>query len=204
VYVVRWRRGPGVGSVDWAAIGLDALLFSVFAAHHSVFARTGAKTVLSRAVPERLLRSAYVWIASVLFLMVMASWRPVGGLLYEASGLAAVLLTGTQVSGLVLTAWSVRAIDALDLAGIRQGPERQSLQARGPYLLVRHPLYLAWVLMVFGAARMTGDRAVFAIVSSLYLVLAIPWEERSLRASFGDAYGRYAERVRWRIVPGVY
>jgi protein-S-isoprenylcysteine O-methyltransferase Ste14 len=51
---------------------------------------------------------------------------------------------------------------------------------------------------------MTGDRAVFAIVSSLYLVLAIPWEERSLRASFGDAYGRYAERVRWRIVPGVY
>jgi protein-S-isoprenylcysteine O-methyltransferase Ste14 len=58
--------------------------------------------------------------------------------------------------------------------------------------------------MVFGAVQMTGDRAVFAIVSSLYLVIAIPWEERSLRASVGDAYARYAERVRWRMVPGVY
>jgi protein-S-isoprenylcysteine O-methyltransferase Ste14 len=201
---VRWGRGAGGGLVDWAAIGIDALLFSVFAAHHSLFARTGAKTLLSRAVPERLLRSTYVWIASMLFLAVMASWRPIGGLAYEATGPLAIVLMGIQMSGLALTAWSVGAIDALDLAGIRTGPERQSLQVRGPYLIVRHPLYLAWVLMVFGAVQMTGDRAVFAIVSSLYLVLAIPWEERSLRASFGDAYARYAERVRWRIVPGVY
>ena len=31
----------------------------------------------------------------------------------------------------------------------------------GPYRLVRHPLYLGWVLMVWNAATMTGDRLAF-------------------------------------------
>jgi protein-S-isoprenylcysteine O-methyltransferase Ste14 len=57
---------------------------------------------------------------------------------------------------------------------------------------------------VFGAPRMTTDRAVFAIISTLYLALAVPLEERSLVQTFGEAYSRYADKVRWKIVPGVY
>ena len=30
------------------------------------------------------------------------------------------------------------------------------------------------------------------------------WEERSLEHTFGPAYGRYKEQVRWRVLPGVY
>jgi protein-S-isoprenylcysteine O-methyltransferase Ste14 len=41
-------------------------------------------------------------------------------------------------------------------------------------------------------------------LTSLYLVIAIPWEERSMRAVFGDEYERYAETVRWRVIPYVY
>ena len=51
---------------------------------------------------------------------------------------------------------------------------------------------------------MTGDRLAFATLTSLYLVLAIPLEERSLRQSFGDDYARYAARVPWRVFPYVY
>jgi protein-S-isoprenylcysteine O-methyltransferase Ste14 len=146
----------------------------------------------------------YVWVASGLFIAVMVWWRPVGGALYRVEGIWAIGMAAMQGSGVLLTAVAVRVIDAWDLAGIRQAPVRQDLQVRGPYRLVRHPLYLGWVLVVFGTAHMTGDRALFAILSSLYLVIAIPWEERSLRAAFGDAYARYAERVRWRMVPGLY
>jgi protein-S-isoprenylcysteine O-methyltransferase Ste14 len=59
-------------------------------------------------------------------------------------------------------------------------------------------------MFVFGAPRMTTDRAVFAIISTLYLALAVPFEERSLVQTFGEAYSRYADKVRWKIVPGVY
>jgi methanethiol S-methyltransferase len=60
------------------------------------------------------------------------------------------------------------------------------------------------MLVVFGAAAMTGDRLAFAIITSLYLVVAIPWEERSLERVFGDSYRRYRREVRWRVLPYVY
>jgi methanethiol S-methyltransferase len=65
-------------------------------------------------------------------------------------------------------------------------------------------LYLGWILLVFGAPRMTGDRMLFAVVTTAYLVVAIPWEERSLAGSFGDAYARYKQAVRWRLIPFIY
>jgi protein-S-isoprenylcysteine O-methyltransferase Ste14 len=201
---VRWERTASGGFIDWSAVGLNTLAFTAFAVHHSAFARTGVKAALARVLPERLIRSVYVWVASGLFIAVMVWWRPVGGALYRVEGIWAIGMAAMQGSGVLLTAVAVRVIDAWDLAGIRQAPVRQDLQVRGPYRLVRHPLYLGWVLVVFGTAHMTGDRALFAILSSLYLVIAIPWEERSLRAAFGDAYARYAERVRWRMVPGLY
>jgi protein-S-isoprenylcysteine O-methyltransferase Ste14 len=108
------------------------------------------------------------------------------------------------VAGLLLIAASVGVIDGLELAGIRSNPRPSALQARGPYRLVRHPLYLGWMLAVFGAATMTFDRLVFAVITTLYLVVAVPWEERSLERAFGEAYTRYKARVRWRMVPFVY
>ena len=57
---------------------------------------------------------------------------------------------------------------------------------------------------VFGAAHMTGDRLAFAVISTAYLVVAIPWEERSLLRVFGEEYARYKQQVRWRVVPYLY
>jgi protein-S-isoprenylcysteine O-methyltransferase Ste14 len=44
----------------------------------------------------------------------------------------------------------------------------------------------------------------FAGISAVYLVVAMPIEERALRRSFGEAYARYQEHVRWRVVPYIY
>jgi protein-S-isoprenylcysteine O-methyltransferase Ste14 len=45
---------------------------------------------------------------------------------------------------------------------------------------------------------------VFAVVSTLYVAMAIPWEERALLDTFGAAYEAYRGTVRWRMMPGVY
>jgi protein-S-isoprenylcysteine O-methyltransferase Ste14 len=60
------------------------------------------------------------------------------------------------------------------------------------------------MMFVFGSPDMTVDRLTFAVVSSAYILIAIPWEERSLRASLGDGYERYKETVKWRLLPFVY
>ena len=69
---------------------------------------------------------------------------------------------------------------------------------------MRHPIYLGWVLMVFATPVMTTSRLLFAVVSTRYLIAAIPFEERSLVEALGEKYGAYQKQMRWRLVPYVW
>jgi protein-S-isoprenylcysteine O-methyltransferase Ste14 len=193
---------PASGPLD--AVLADVLLMTLFTAHHSLFARDPVKTAVARLVPEHLVRSVYVWTASVLLLVAVSLWQPIGGVIYQTGAVARPLLMLVQLAGLWFTIWGVRAIHPLELAGIRPAAGGGALQVRGPYTLVRHPLYFGWMLMVFGVSRMTGDRLTFAVVTTLYLIVAIPWEEHSLMRAFGGEYAQYRARVRWRMIPFVY
>ncbi|HZB25724.1 MAG TPA: isoprenylcysteine carboxylmethyltransferase family protein [Vicinamibacterales bacterium] len=207
VYLVSFGRTVQDGPALPAAL-FDAALFSGFALHHSVFARHAVRAWMARTVSARLERAVYVWLASVLFLAVCLSWRAVPGLLYSLPGPAAIAGYLVQAAGLVLTLRSSAALGLGELAGLRAArghePAEGSLQTSGLYGIVRHPLYFAWVLMVFGAPHMTMTRFVFAVVSTGYLAAAIPFEERGLIRVYGDAYHTYTRRVRWRMVPGIY
>src|SRR5215467_6276820 len=190
-----------------AAMAVDAVLFTLFALHHSVFAREPVKRWMSHTVPEPLLRSLYVWLASLLLIATCAAWQPVGGELYHHTGVLAAAHGALQLAGAAIIVQSVRAIDALELAGIHQPPpmtDAVTLQIGGPYGWVRHPIYLGWFLLTFGAAHMTGDRLFFAAIAAVYLLIAMPFEERSLRTSFGERYVEYERLVRYRVVPYVY
>jgi len=200
--------GAGSAAARASAAAYDTLLFGVFALHHSVFARTRAKRWLTRHVPAALERSTFVWVAGVLLVAVCVAWRPVGGSFYRHSGASAWGHWAIVGLGLVLTVAGARRLRPLELAGIEQarrrpGRARDDLVLAWPYSLVRHPIYLGWVLMVFGVPRMTADRLLLAVLSTAYLVVAVPLEERQLERTFGEAYRRYRTRVRWRIVPGV-
>src|SRR5437660_348904 len=54
----------------WTSFAINTTLFGLFAAHHSILARASVKSRFEAYVPPRLQRSAYVWIASVLFILV--------------------------------------------------------------------------------------------------------------------------------------
>src|SRR5207248_3172402 len=85
-----------------AAAAVDALLFSVFALHHSLFAREPVKQWVSSAVPEPMLRSVYVWIASLLLIAACAAWQPVGGELYDHAGVLAIAHGVAQLAGVLI------------------------------------------------------------------------------------------------------
>ena len=184
-------------------VPINIALFSAFALHHSLFARNWARRRIQRLVSPALERSVYVWVASLMLIAVCAAWRPVHGVLWEVTGPAAWLLRGVQAAGVWVTIRSAAAIDVLELAGVRPARETE-FKTTGPYGWVRHPIYSGWFLVVFAEPSMTATRATFAIVSGLYLLLAIPFEERSLLASTSGAYARYAGKVRWKLIPRVY
>jgi methanethiol S-methyltransferase len=217
-YVIALDRPRQTGG-GVTALAVDFLLFSIFALHHSIMARTGAKQWLTRFVPAELERSTYVWVASLLFLATCVWWQPIDGVLYEAGGVFGIALRLVQAAGVILVVVASAALEPFELAGLRpvgtaaaaktdepdasRAPE-PSLRTTGVYGWVRHPVYFGWVLFVFGTPRMTTDRLVFAIISSTYLAMAVPFEERSLIEAFGDHYRMYANRVRWKILPGIY
>jgi len=205
-YCTWWYLFPlGIGR-PWtgaAPIAWDAGLLALFAVHHSVFARDTVKRRLTPLLGDQL-RSAYVWVASLLLLAVCALWQHVGGTSREHHGLLAGFDILIQLLGVRLIARSVTSIDPLVLAGIKPPVDTDTLQVTGPYRFVRHPLYLGWMVAVFGSPHMTGDRLTFAVLTSVYLVIAIPWEEQSMRNAFGGEYARYAAQVRWRVIPYVY
>jgi protein-S-isoprenylcysteine O-methyltransferase Ste14 len=208
VYVVRFADASGSTADRPRAIVVDVALFTLFAIHHSVFARTGVKAWIARTAP-RLERTIYVVVASVLFIGAMAAWQRVPGVVWRVGSPVSLLLIGVQIAGVVLTLVAARELDVFALAGVRQAIGRETdrpavLVRTGTYGFVRHPVYFAWLLMVWPSPLFTGSRALFAVVSTAYLVLAVPIEERTLRRTFGPAYDDYARTVRWRMVPVVY
>ena len=206
-YLFGMPAEPGGASSPVTSFVINVVLFTVFATHHSVLARSGVKRRVAAVVPQPFERSLYVWIASLLLIAVMVLWQPLPGTLYGHRGLAAVPHWLLVSAGFWITVRAAGVLDPLELAGIRQvlGTSKASaFRVIGPYHLVRHPIYLGWILITFGVPVMTATRLEFAVVSSLYLVLAVPFEERALIEAFGDTYRDYQRVVRWRIAPGIW
>jgi hypothetical protein len=205
-------HGPATGAPTPSPIpaaSFDALLFSVFALHHSLFARTGIKNAVTAVVTPRFERTFYVWLSSLLFAWVLLAWKPVPGTLWSLGNPWRWVLVAAQLLGVLITARASGALDVFSLAGLRQAFDRPGaptleLKESGWYGIVRHPIYLGWVLMVWPTPLMTGSRLAFAAISTFYLALAVPFEERSLTAQFGPRYTAYASRVRYRMVPFLY
>ena len=205
---------PAETQTPWA-VPANVAMLGVFSVHHSVMARAGAKAWLARHIPAHLERSLFVWIASLLFLAVCVLWQPVAGTAWRLDGAFRVCGYAIQGVGLLITLHSARLLDLSDLAGIRQvqaatarpvprlSARGHDLTRRGAYGWVRHPIYFGWLLMTFPCPDMTTGRLVFALTTTAYLAIAIPWEERSLLAFHGEDYRRYMRDVRWRMLPWV-
>lgn len=194
------------GDATANAVAINVLLFSAFALHHSVFARLPVRAFVRRIVPSQLERSAYVWAASLMLIAVCFYWRAVPGVVWQVASPWNWAVRLVQLAGIWLTLRSAVVIDGLDLAGVRQvmdaRPETE-FKTDGPYGWVRHPIYLGWMLVVFSVGTMTMTRLVFATISSVYLLVAIPFEERTIRAQ-SPSYDDYMRQVPWKLIPRIY
>lgn len=81
----------------------------------------------------------------------------------------------------------------------------QTVVDRGPYALIRHPGYASAIPLMMGTALALGSlwALVPAVLASLLLVLRTRWEDETLQAEL-PGYKEYTQRVRYRLVPGVW
>lgn len=192
------NSGPGVDPV-WA-ITVNALLLGLFAVQHSVMARPAFKRAWTNIVPDHLERSTYVLLASLILLLIFAFWKPLPTVIWNVQGTwAAPVLWGIFGLGWFLVVVSTFLIDHFSLFGLSQvwayfREETYSypdFQVTGLYRYVRHPIMFGFLLAFWAIPVMTVGHALFAGLSSAYIVVGVLLEERDLMDRFGETYARY-------------
>jgi protein-S-isoprenylcysteine O-methyltransferase Ste14 len=75
----------------------------------------------------------------------------------------------------------------------------------GPYAIVRHPGYVSGFLVFIGMPLSLGSlwALIPAVLACLLLVVRTIWEDRTLRDEL-TGYEEYTQRVRYRLIPGVW
>ena len=83
-------------------------------------------------------------------------------------------------------------------------PAHRGVKSGGLYSWVRHPLYTAYVIMFLGywINNQSWNNAAVIIAATAFLVMRIHYEE-ALLLKYPD-YTRYANRIRWRLIPSIW
>jgi protein-S-isoprenylcysteine O-methyltransferase Ste14 len=167
-------------------------------------ARQGFKRWWTQVVPRPAERSIYVLMASAALILLMALWRPIDTVIWSVSApLAANLIWAIFALGWATVLLSTFLINHFELFGLQQawfnmrGREAAAPRFHQPllYKLVRHPLYLGFFLAFWATPQMTAGHLLLAFGVSIYMLIAIRYEERDLVSLFGQDYEDYRGRV---------
>lgn len=174
------------------------------------FLETGRPTGLLLLVSESL-----VVVLTVLRRHASAIDRRLVARLVAAISIGAPLVLRPQTGGGVVPEALSAPLAAAGLAIVIAGklslgrsfgllPAHRGLVEAGLYRLVRHPIYLGYLVthMAFLAAHPTVWNMTALVAADVTLVVRAIYEERTLARD--PAYARYCQAVRWRLLPGVY
>lgn len=184
------------------AWSVDFALMIVFGLQHSVMARPAFKSWQTRAVPSSAERSVYVFASAVALTALMTLWQPMPTIVWDAGAIASVFWALFAL-GFALVFAAASLIDVLDLFGLKQAfaisPHSTPFKTPWLYRQIRHPIMSGMILAVWSAPIMTQGRLFLAAMMTVYILIALRFEERDLRAAHSE-YEDYARRVP-RLIP---
>lgn len=161
------------------------------------------RTERSESVASSMVNSLVMWVGMAL--LGVASIGPQVGafLALPASHVRSIAGTGCVVLGVAIAIWS-RSVLGSNWSGLVRITEGQQVVTRGPYRLVRHPIYSGMLLAAGGVGLVLGDAAGLL---GFALIFAALWrkalvEERLLASEFGEEYAAYVRRTK-RLIPFV-
>jgi len=192
------------------AIAINLGLILLFGLQHSVMARMGVKTWLKKVLPASAERSVYVLLASLVLIFLFWQWRPLPTRVWTTDSiLAEILGWSVFASGFSIVLISTFLIDHFDLFGLKQvwnqfvdrELEQPAFTSPLLYQIVRHPLYLGFILGFWGGPSMTVGHLIFAVGMTIYILIGIQFEEKDLMKLLGSKYLQYREQVPM-LIPG--
>lgn len=205
-FMPKTVNSPASSMAPAGAALVDVVLVAIFGLQHSIMARPAFKRGWTRVVPPPLERSVYVLAASIALLILFWFWQPIDKAVWTVSPGMRWLSTLLWVMfwggfGIVLV--STFLINHFELFGLQQawfnlsGRQAAAPELRQPlfYKWVAHPLYAGFFLAFWATPHMTVGHLLLAIALSIYMLVAIRYEEHDLTGVFGEDYRRYRSGV---------
>jgi protein-S-isoprenylcysteine O-methyltransferase Ste14 len=119
---------------------------------------------------------------------------------YGTALISDALTTSVTAAGVALVVFGKAALGrSFGLA-----PANRGVVVRGPYRIVRHPIYAGYLVVHVGflLAHPAWQNVALAVASDAALIIRAFMEERVLQTD--AAYRSYCARVAWHLVPGVF
>jgi protein-S-isoprenylcysteine O-methyltransferase Ste14 len=189
------------GTLPW--YGLDLLLALQFAILHSLLLLPVLRRRWKQLIPPPQYGCFFCTAACCSLLLAIELWQPSDLVVWQLTGVASM-----AVSVAFLLTW-VGLIYSLSLTGlgwqtgwtpwwawVRNRPlERKWTEPPGAYRLLRHPIYLSFLGLLWLTPVVTLDRLVLACMWTVYIFLGSYLKDRRLLYYAGEAYRRYQARV---------
>lgn len=221
MWLIAFLAGVGSRTVDaggpaapvGTAVAVDLSLILAFTLPHSLMARQGYKRWLLGWLPSTLERSVYVLVASALLVGLLLAWRPLPQVVWRVEQPTARLLCWL-LCGL---GWALALAASWELGHHRlfgiEGPWRRwrgrpssgeaaGLQVTKLHGVVRHPMYLGFLVAIWATPQMSAGHLLFSLAMSAYVFVGLGLEERDLARRWGVSYQRYRRRTP-ALIPGL-
>ncbi len=196
------------------------IIFSLFALVHSVTVskkfKEFCKDLFGETFMRAFYRALYVIVsvltgALVFYLIAQMPDRKI----WTASAALRWIMHIVQLAGLAFGALAFEHLDGGEFLGVKQvwrylqkrevagnieGLTQKELVTSGVYSIVRHPLYLAGIIIFTFNPHLTVNSLTITVLADVYFLFGAFIEERRFLAIFGDQYREYMTRVP-RIIP---
>jgi protein-S-isoprenylcysteine O-methyltransferase Ste14 len=196
------NEGPAAEPL--VAVVIDIALIALFGLQHSVMARPGFKARWTQFVPHAAERSIYVLVASIMLMILFLGWRPIDTTIWNVTSTPLQMVIWALFwLGWVIVLISTFLINHFELFGLQQawfsgsGREDRKPELRQPffYRWIAHPMMSGFFLAFWAIPHMTVSHLLLAGGMSLYILIALRYEEHDLSNLFGDDYRRYRAGV---------
>ena len=197
---------PPASMAPVGAAIIDVALVALFGLQHSIMARPAFKRAWTKVVPESVERSVFVLFASVALLIMFWFWQPIDKIVWLVGSdmrWLSTILWAMFWGGFGIVLISTFLINHFELFGLQQawfnmrGRQPEAPELRQPlfYRWVAHPLYAGFFLAFWATPKMSVGHLLLAVALSIYMLIAIRYEEHDLTDLFGEDYRRYRSSV---------
>lgn len=195
------KDGPTPGTK--ASLLVDAALSLQFAVVHSWLLLPATRKKITRVLAGEFYGCLFCVATCVGLLGMFAGWQASPLMVWEMTGLGSAMMQACFYASWIMLLYSLSLTGLGYQTGftpwwhwLRREPQPKRLFApRGAYLLLRHPVYLSFLGLIWFTPRMTLDHAVLTGIWTVYIFVGSYLKDERLAYYYPKAYRDYQTRV---------